>query len=72
MSNGLRHDGDRVADIGGRGSSKGDGAKSDGAARKAAIKYRDSAGNTWSGPGLKPKWLSQALGAGRKLEDFKV
>lgn len=41
--------------------------------RKVAPKYRDpSTGDTWSGRGLKPKWLTAALEGGRKLEDFSV
>ncbi len=41
--------------------------------RKVAPKYRDPAtGDTWSGRGLKPKWLTAALEGGRKLEDFSV
>jgi len=40
---------------------------------KVAPKYRDTAtGETWSGRGLKPKWLQAAIAAGRKLEDFKI
>ncbi|MDE2082032.1 MAG: H-NS histone family protein [Burkholderiales bacterium] len=40
---------------------------------KVAAKYRDPAtGNTWSGRGLKPKWLSAALADGRQLSDFAV
>ena len=43
------------------------------APRKVAPKYRDpSTGETWSGRGLKPKWLAAALESGRKLEDFSV
>lgn len=43
------------------------------APRKVAPKYRDpSTGDTWSGRGLKPKWLAAALESGRKLEDFAV
>lgn len=44
-------------------------------ARKSAKlkpKYQDEAGNTWSGRGLKPRWLSAALAAGKKLEDFAI
>jgi DNA-binding protein H-NS len=49
------------------------GAKLDGSERKAvAAKYRDDQGNQWTGRGLKPRWLSAALAAGRKLEDFAV
>jgi DNA-binding protein H-NS len=40
---------------------------------KVAAKYRNPAtGETWSGRGLKPRWLSAALGAGRALSDFAV
>jgi DNA-binding protein H-NS len=40
---------------------------------KIAAKYRNAAtGQTWSGRGLKPRWLDQALTAGAKLEDFAV
>ncbi len=38
-----------------------------------APKYRDSAtGITWTGRGKQPKWLSAAISAGKKLEDFKI
>ncbi len=40
------------------------------ARKPVAIKFKDSAGNTWSGRGLKPKWLTAALAAGKKIEDF--
>lgn len=40
---------------------------------KVAPKYRDSTtGDTWSGRGLQPKWLRQALATGRKIEDFAI
>lgn len=40
---------------------------------KVAPKYRDaSTGDTWSGRGLQPRWLKQALAAGAKLSDFAV
>jgi DNA-binding protein H-NS len=49
------------------------GTKLDGTERKAvAAKYKDGQGNQWTGRGLKPRWLSAALAAGRKLEDFAV
>ncbi|MCW7539719.1 H-NS histone family protein [Aquabacterium sp. A7-Y] len=40
--------------------------------RKVPIKYRDDAGNAWSGRGSKPKWLVAALKSGKTLEDFAV
>ena len=40
---------------------------------KVAAKYRDSAsGLTWSGRGLKPKWLAAAIANGRPAEDFLI
>lgn len=41
-------------------------------ARKVAAKYRDAAGNSWSGRGLKPKWLKTQLDAGASIDDFKI
>ena len=40
--------------------------------RSAPIKYRDDAGNVWSGRGMKPKWLQQHIQAGRSPEEFAV
>jgi len=39
-------------------------------ARSAEAKYRDGNGNVWVGRGKRPQWLSTALRAGAKLEDF--
>lgn len=40
---------------------------------KVAPKYRDAdTGNTWSGRGLHPTWLRQALASGRTIEDFAI
>ena len=40
---------------------------------KAAPKYRNSkTGETWSGRGLFPRWLRQAMEAGNKREDFLI
>lgn len=58
-----------VADLSGRGAST---AKAEGG-KKVAAKYRDPAsGQTWSGRGLKPKWLQAALAAGKSLNDFAL
>ena len=52
-------------------SSKPAGPKKTGA--KVAAKYRDAAtGNTWSGRGLQPKWLKEALASGKKIGDFAI
>jgi DNA-binding protein H-NS len=40
---------------------------------RVAPKYRNNAtGETWTGRGLKPKWLQAALNGGAKLEDFFI
>lgn len=43
-----------------------------GESKKVAAKYRDPAGNSWSGRGLKPKWLQAAIAFGKKIEEFAV
>jgi DNA-binding protein H-NS len=39
---------------------------------KVAVKFRDAAGNSWSGRGSQPRWLRDALAAGKKPQDFAV
>ena len=41
---------------------------------KAPIRYRNpnNASQTWSGRGLKPKWLQSLVQSGHSLESFKV
>ena len=39
---------------------------------RVTIKYRDEKGNAWSGRGKTPKWLSDAIAAGRSKESFLV
>ena len=44
-----------------------------GGKRAAKVKYRHpETGATFSGKGRKPRWLSEELAAGKKLEDFAV
>ncbi len=39
--------------------------------KKVAAKYRNPVtGETWTGRGLKPKWLAQALTEGKSLDEF--
>lgn len=38
----------------------------------APIKYRGPNGETWSGRGLMPRWLSAQVAAGKKKESFAV
>ena len=40
--------------------------------KKVAPKYRGPHGATWSGRGLKPRWLTSALKEGKKVEDFLI
>jgi DNA-binding protein H-NS len=66
-----------VADIGGKAAPAAGGAKapraSSTAGTKVAPKYRNPAtGDTWTGRGLKPKWLSSAIASGRQLSDFAL
>lgn len=43
------------------------------AGKKVAPKYRNPAtGDTWTGRGLKPKWLVAALNSGRSLSEFAL
>ncbi|MFO1274097.1 MAG: H-NS histone family protein [Rubrivivax sp.] len=59
-----------LADIGASGARAP--ARAGGGA-KVAPKYRDPAtGATWSGRGLQPKWLREALAGGRTLADFAI
>jgi DNA-binding protein H-NS len=47
--------------------------KTRGSSGKVAPKYRDPvSGKTWSGRGLHPTWLKQALATGAKLTDFSI
>ena len=40
---------------------------------KLPVKYRDEAtGESWSGRGMKPLWLRQAISAGKGLDEFDV
>jgi DNA-binding protein H-NS len=51
------------------------GAKraSSGAVPKAAAKYRSPTGETWSGGrGRKPRWITEAIAAGKSLSDFEI
>ncbi len=56
----------------------GNGAAGDGrkkhalAGKKVAPKYRGPDGETWSGRGLKPRWLVAALKEGKAAESFLI
>lgn len=49
------------------------GGRGAGKRGKVAVKYRDAAGNTWTGRGRMPLWLVAATKGGKaKKEDFLV
>ncbi|MEY4763103.1 MAG: hypothetical protein RLZZ200_2959 [Pseudomonadota bacterium] len=47
-------------------------SKAGGTRGPAPIKFRDGAGNTWSGRGKTPRWLAEAEKAGMNREQFAV
>ena len=52
--------------------ASGAGAAGTRVSKPVAAKYKDGQGNSWTGRGLKPKWLTGALASGKKIEDFAV
>ena len=54
------------------GRSKAAPRKSKLAGRKVAPKYRDKSGNTWSGRGAQPRWMTAAIKGGAKREHFLI
>jgi DNA-binding protein H-NS len=62
-----------LADIGNSKVAAAPPAPKKAAGKKVAAKYRNPAtGDTWSGRGLKPKWLTAALAAGKSISDFAL
>lgn len=56
-------------DIGGSPATR----KRSGATKNKTIKYRGPNGEVWGGGrGRKPRWITEALAKGKKLEDFAV
>ena len=39
--------------------------------RPSTVLYRDGGGNSWTGRGPQPRWLKEALAAGKTLEELK-
>jgi DNA-binding protein H-NS len=49
------------------------GRRGKGTRGKVAVKYRDQAGNTWTGRGRMPRWMVAATKGGKaKKEDFLI
>lgn len=40
--------------------------------KAGAPKYRDEAGNTWTGHGKRPNWYKEAIAAGKSPEDLLI
>jgi DNA-binding protein H-NS len=55
-----------------RGVPKSRPRRSKLAGRKVAPKYRDRSGNTWSGRGAQPRWMTAAIKGGAKRDDFLI
>jgi DNA-binding protein H-NS len=54
------------------GASAANRTRPSGTIRKVAPKYRGPNGETWSGRGLKPRWLTTAMNEGKELHDFLI
>jgi DNA-binding protein H-NS len=46
--------------------------KSPQAGTKVPAKYRNKAGNEWTGRGMKPRWINAAMAGGATLESFLI
>ncbi len=61
-----------AADVAAAKSAPNNGAAKS-ASKKVAAKYRDpGTGATWTGRGLKPRWMAEAVAAGKAPSDFAV
>ena len=66
----IAHYGLTAAHLGlgpGAGSSKSAGKRP----ARASAQFSDGAGNNWSGRGPRPRWLRDALAAGRSMDEFR-
>ena len=60
-----------VADLSATASSARKTVKTSG--KKVAAKYRDpETGATWTGRGLKPKWIAEAIANDKQVTDFAI
>lgn len=55
-----------------RASTKAAVPKAEKPRPKGRIKYRDDAGNTWSGYGPRPKWIVAAIASGKAEADLRA
>jgi DNA-binding protein H-NS len=66
----IEHYGLTAEHLFGTKSSSGRGTSSKAAPASSTAKYSDGQGNAWFGRGPRPRWLRDALNAGRALEEF--
>ena len=64
----LRREADQLT---GGGPAGGD-ANGEATSRRVAPKYRGPHGETWTGRGLKPRWLNEAISKGKQPSDFLI
>ena len=62
------------SELGFSGNARGQPARKPhiAAGKKLPAKYKDADGNTWTGRGIKPRWLRTALESGQSLEALKI
>jgi DNA-binding protein H-NS len=63
---------DKLEEFGGSKRGRGKGRSHPLKGGKVAPRFRGPEGETWSGRGLRPKWLTALLSQGRKLEEFAI
>ena len=56
----------------GVGAKKAGRTPAAGKRKPGVIRYRDDAGNAWTGHGKRPNWFKDALASGKKPEDLLV
>ena len=70
----IAHYGLTAADLGLAGNSRARGPDAGsvrgGVKTDSKVKYRDEAGNTWSGHGRRPKWFIDAVANGKTPEQL--
>jgi DNA-binding protein H-NS len=64
----LRREADQLTGSGPAAEDANRGATS----RRVAPKYRGPHGETWTGRGLKPRWLNEAINEGMQPSDFLI
>jgi DNA-binding protein H-NS len=66
----LRREADQLTGGPAAGGDENGGEKA--TSRRVAPKYRGPHGETWTGRGLKPRWLNEAINEGMQPSDFLI